>query len=112
MAREQITPSVLYTPGRYNLPVLTGGFSRENSSYLEVLMTAAAWPTGSPLFTLSVQWDDREPTVWTVAGSGGHSIARFRVSCRNQSGTDILSKMTVVLNVNVTITTAITARVV
>lgn len=117
--REFVLPAraaQLYEVGTYGPYVLTGGFDKSDSKTLEVQMDVLGWPDASPLFTLSVQWDDRDPTVWTVTGGRGRSVAKFRLTCEHEEGrnrvTDTLSKMTMFLTVHSQFRTRITARVI
>ena len=119
MARDLTLPdraNQLYGVGTHGPFVLTGGFSGSDSKTLEVTMPIMGWPNANPLFTLSIQWDDREPTVWTVTGPRGRSLAKFKLTCEHEEGgkrvTDALIKMTVLLIVHTEFRTRLSARVV
>lgn len=113
MARNLSIAGTTYPAGTYGPFTLTGGFNKNNSSELEVRMSIIGWPTTGPLFRLSIQWDDRSPTVWEVVPSDPSiTEAVFKLALRDKDGTDALSKMTVLIVAHQPITTAISARVI
>lgn len=118
MARELNRAEQAYPAGSYG-PFGVDGLTRDDTNYLEVVMTVVSWPSTNPLFDLWMKWDNGNETRFRVPGTqlnkdgSQKTVVNFRFFVpRDRDGKIAVTTGSMRAQVFATFTTAITVRAV